>query len=165
MTEQIKEKIKEFIAVLPKENQEVVGSFGWEKTSEEIGKKHLLVEDEINGLQLEIGLVLTGIVDPILLPLNIENEVGTSKIEAESMANEVLEQIFNPIVKNLEQKAKIIMKDKSIHWRQNLDFILSGGDYTAFIRRVENETKDELPKPNETFNPSRLDDLKSKFTI
>jgi hypothetical protein len=163
MTNKIKEKIKEFITVLPKQNQEVVNLSNWEKISEEIGKKHLLDQDEIDNFQLETGLVLVGIVNPVLFALNIENEVGTSKDEANKIANEVLEKIFNPIVDKLKEKGRVAMQEKPIHWQQNLDFILSGGDYTAFIRRVESPTESRRLKVES--NPSKFEDLKSKFTI
>ena len=76
--------------------------------------------------------------------------------------------MFDKLTENIKKD----LKNKSIHWQQNLNFILSGGDYTAFIRRPENPTR-SAPDATMTggqngddiFNPSKLDDLKSKFTI
>ena len=58
MTEELKQTIKNGVEKLPKEIQEVVNNFDWLKVSEEIGKRNLLDEFEINILQNEIGLVL-----------------------------------------------------------------------------------------------------------
>jgi len=165
MTEELKQTIKEEMQMLSKESQEAINAFSWEKISEEIGKKHFLNNEEINLLQADISLVMLGILEQEFLSTRIENDVITSKEEAKIISEEIIQQIYKPTLKTLEQNIKKSLSSRSIHWKQNLDFILSGGDYTAFIRRVEEEKKDEVPKPNETFNPSKLDDLKSKFTI
>jgi hypothetical protein len=166
MTEKLEQLIKEHMVSLPKESQEAINNSGWVKTCEEIGKKHLLGDQEINLLQAKVGIVLTGLEEQDYLVLGIEDDVGTSKTEAEKMAEEVVQKILKPIVESLEKKIKESMPNRVVKWQQNLDFILSGGDYTAFIREpAEPEIKDELPKPENTFNPSKIDDLKSRFTI
>jgi hypothetical protein len=159
------ENAKGGIALLPKEKQELINNFGWEKIAEEIGKNHNLSEDEISVLKKEVTLILIDFRDFSFLAINIEDYAGINKNEAEKIAEEINQKIFKPMMNKLNENIKKTLKDRNIHWQQNLDFILSGGDYTAFIRRVENEMKDELPKNNDTFNPSKLDDLKSKFTI
>lgn len=166
MTDKFKQTIKEEMTTLPKESQEVINTFDWAKVSGEIGKIHFLDESEINDLQVLTGLILVGIGDSDLLAKDIEEYVGTSRNEAEKISEEITEKIFMPIVKNLKDKIKTTMKDRVTHWQQNLDFILSGGDYTAFIRRVEPDKKDEIPKGGyQNLGPSKMDDLKSKFTI
>ena len=82
MTEELKQKIKEGIEKLPKEAQEVMNTFDWVKISEEIGKKNLLDDSEINILQKEIGLILIETNRPDMLTINIEDNIGTSKNEA-----------------------------------------------------------------------------------
>lgn len=164
MTEKLKQIIREEMINLPKESQEAINSFGWERVSEEIAKKYLLGEEEINKLQAQIAIVMVGAGEQNFLALNIEDEIGISKDEAEKMAGEVVQQIFKPIINKLTEIIKKDLKNKSIHWQQNLDFILSGGDYTAFIRRVENQNQD-VSNLKKEFNPSKLDDLKSRFTI
>ncbi|HNW71385.1 MAG TPA: hypothetical protein PKZ36_01240 [Candidatus Paceibacterota bacterium] len=165
MTEKLKQTIKEQMVIMPKESQEVVNNFDWVKISEEIGKKYLLSEEEINILQAEIATVLVCAEDQDYLTQDIENEVGTSKTEAEKIASEVLEKIFKPLIENLSKKIKLELKDRPINWQQNLDFILSGGDYTAFIRKPIKEEDNVAPQGNTFSNYSDLDDLKSKFTI
>lgn len=133
MTDQLKQTIKEEIEKLPKEMQDAIGALDWAKTAEEIGKKYLLSEEEINDLQVETLLVLVGIEDGNYYAQNIEDNVGTSKNEAEKMANEALQKIFTPISDKLVENIKKSGKSKKANAEQNLDFILSGGDYSAFL--------------------------------
>lgn len=139
MTEKLKQTIKEEIEKLPKENQEVITSFGWEKISEEIGKKYLLTESEINDLQVETLLILTGIQSLDSYSINIENEVGTSKEKASEMAGEMLQKIFIPINDLIVENIKKSERMKDPKWDQNLDFILSGGNYSTFLDKKQNE--------------------------
>jgi len=139
MTEKLKQTIKEEIEKLPKENQEVITSFGWEKISEEIGKKYLLMESEINDLQVETLLILTGIQSLDSYSINIENEVGTSKEKASEMAGEMLQKIFIPINDLIVENIKKSERMKDPKWDQNLDFILSGGNYSTFLDKKQNE--------------------------
>ena len=149
MTEKLKQIIKEEVGKLPKENQEVISAFGWEKILEEIEKKYLLLDEEINDLQVETLLVLIGLQDPDEYAKNVENEVGTSKAEAEKIANEVFEKIFTPIYEKILENIKKSDKVKNATPEQNLNFILSGGDYSTFLDvppPVEEE-KDETVLP------------------
>ena len=167
MTEQLKQDIQEQLEFLPKESQEAINSFDWAKISEEIGKKYFLIGNDINVLQAQIGLVLVGLEGQDELAVEIEDEVGTSRENAQKISDEVVQKILKPIFENLSQKIKMSLKDRTVNWQQNLDFIMSGGDYTSFIQK-RIETKDAerwVPKETSTFNPSKLDDLKSKFTI
>jgi hypothetical protein len=132
MTEKLKQIIKEEMVKLPKEAQEAINAFDWEKISEEIGQKYLLNEAEINDFQVETFLVLIGLEYPDSYANNIENEVGTSAEEAEKIADEAEEKIFTPIYNTLEENIKKSSQGKN-HWQQNLDFVLSGGDYSAFL--------------------------------
>ena len=67
------------------------------------------------------------------------------------------EKLNEVIKKNLDKK--------NAHWQQNLDFIISGGDYTAFIRRVENQTSSSTPTNQTISNSSKMTDLRDTFTI
>jgi hypothetical protein len=164
MTEKLKQNLKEQLALLPKESQGVINSFDWVKISEEIGKKYFLTEEDINMFQADVGLVLVGLAEQEYLAQDIEDDVIISKDHAEKMAEEVIEKILKPMVLKLTEIIKKDLKNKVIHWQQNLDFILSGGDYTAFIRRVENQTQN-ISNIKKEFDPSKIDDLKKRFTI
>lgn len=189
MTEKLKQTIKNELAKLPKENQEAINSCDWVKMSEEIGEKYLLSESEINDFQVETLLVLVGLEEPDLYTIHIENNVGTTKDEAKKIAEEVLQKIFTPINDILIEKIKKSGKDKNANAEQSLDFILSGGDYSAFMSptqiltqvgtEVGKEKKPSTPvnvptladikanaqKTNMPIKPTKMEDIKSKFTI
>lgn len=152
MTEKLKQIIKEEVMKLPKEAQEAINSLEWGNIAEEIGKKFLLNESEINDFQVETLLVLVGIEDENYYAQNIENEVGTSKNEAEKMAEEVNQKIFTPINNFFIEHIKKSEKIKNPNLEQSLDFILSGGDYSAFL---ENSPLEEYSR-GEVDNPPRL---------
>jgi hypothetical protein len=135
MTEKLKTVIKREINKLPKENQEAINAFDWVKTAEEIGKKYLLTESEINDLQVQTLLVLIGLEDSDYYQQNVEREVGTSKNEAEKIAVEVVQKIFTPISNIIIENIKKSEKIKNSNHEQNLNFILSGGDYSAFVEK------------------------------
>lgn len=137
MTEKLQQLAKEKISKLPKETREAINSSGWIEITEEIGKKFSLSEININYLVVETLFVLVGIEYADSYEQNIENEVGTSKNEAEKISAEVFEKIFEPIVEKLEENIRKNMKDKNANWEQNTNFILSGGDYSVFIDNTE----------------------------
>ncbi|MBI2631280.1 hypothetical protein HYW73_03670, partial [Candidatus Nomurabacteria bacterium] len=137
MTEKSKKIIREEMLNLPKEAQEAINASNWEKISEEIGRKYLLDEDETVTFQLETASLLLGLVDEDSYPINIENEVGTSKDEAEKISKEVFEKIFTPIADKIIEKIKRSDKIKNPAFNQTLDFILSGGDYFSFMEKRE----------------------------
>ena len=167
MTEKLKQTIKEGVAKLPKESQDAVNSLDWASVAEEIGKKYLLGENEINNFQVETFLVLIGLTDLNFFATSIENGVGTTKDDAENMAEEVLTKIFTPISNIMEENIKKNLGSKKPSPDQNLDFILSGGDYSAFLGE-QGETTRINPtdtKKNIPVKPRRITDIKSKFTI
>jgi hypothetical protein len=133
MTEKLKQTIKEEVVKLSKETQEAIGAFGWVKITEEIGKKYLLTDSEINDFQAETLLVLVGIESAESYAQNIESNVGTTENEAKKILNEVFEKIFEPIANILEENIKKNLSTKTTTWQQSIDFILSGGDYSAFM--------------------------------
>ena len=148
MTEKLKQKFNEEIIKMPKEVQDVLNSFNWGQVSEEIGRKYFLGESETNDLQVEVMLILIGMTSIFDLKINIENNIVTSKDEAEKIGDELLEKVFVPITAKITETIKKNLKDKEINWQQNLGFILSGGNYAAFLINTTNinggKTKEEL---------------------
>ena len=143
MIEKLKQTIKEEIAQLPTEMQEAINAFNWVKVAEEIGNKNQLTEEEIEDFQLETLLVLIGAVDPEFYAVNIENHVNTTKNQAQNLAKESFQKIFTPISKTIEENIKKNLKNKNPNAKQTLDFILSGGNYSAFI--TQNSPLEESP--------------------
>ena len=157
MTEKLRQIIKEEVIKLPKELQYSINSLDWGKISEEIGKKYLLNESEINDLQVETGLVLIGLADINEYTLNIENNVGTSKNVAEKITMEINQKIFNQIAMAISRKIEENLKNKNINWKQTLNFILSGGDYSIFMEKDNNlDTDNKSSKINILDNNSKL---------
>lgn len=166
MTEKLKQITKEEITKLPKEIQKVINIFDWMKISEEIGKKYLLTYNEINNLQAETLVVLVGLENPDFYASNIENNISTSKSEAEKIAEEVNQKIFMPIYYSLTENIKKSIENKNQNWKQTLDFILSGGDYSVFMERNDNTNNSSENSTIEILdNTSKLGDFKNKFII
>lgn len=101
MTEKLKQTIEEEISKLPKNAQDFIGSIDWLQITEEIGKKYLLTEDEINNLQLETLLVLTGAESVDDYVFNIEDEVEITQEKAEQINKEITDSIFKPIIEKI----------------------------------------------------------------
>lgn len=97
METKLRETIEEEIRKLPREVGDAIGSLDWISISQKIGEDHLLTANEINNLQLETGLVLTGLENPDDYTLNIERNVLLSKTESEEISRDIFEKIFNPI--------------------------------------------------------------------
>ncbi|MEI8174506.1 MAG: hypothetical protein WCG28_00985 [bacterium] len=162
MTDKLKQIAQEEIMKLPKEAQEAINSLDWGNIMEEIGKKYLFDENEINDLQTETLLVLVGLENGDDYAQNIENNVGTSKGEAEKIVEDAFQKVFTPINDLLVENIKKSDKSKNPNWKQSLEFILSGGDYSAFIAPSENEIPTNVDEPNYTNN---MLNLKGKFNI
>src|SRR6185369_16146103 len=143
MTDKLKQIIQEEVGKLPKDAQDAINSLDWAKTAEEIGKKYLLNESEINDFQVETLLILIGTEDGNDFAKNIEDNVGTSKEEAEKIAEETAHRIFTPISEMMEENIKKSEKSKNPGLVKTFDFILSGGDYSAFVERPSYESAEE----------------------
>lgn len=173
MNDKLNNTIKEELMKMPKEIQEVLNSFDWMGKCEEIGKNHKLLYPEISNLQTETALILLGLEEEEYYAKNIEREVEISKEDAEKISKEIFEKIFKPIADQITEKIKAKVKDGGQKWNQNIDFIVSGGDYSAFIdRREPVKTESSIEDKNKMGNPikkmddlKKVVDLKSKFTI
>ena len=164
MTEELKQTIEREIKDLPIEVQEAIGAFDWIKMTEEIGNKYSLSEDELADFQIETLLELIGVTDPEFYALNIENHVLTTKEKAGQMAEEAFQKIFAPIRNILTENIKKNLKDKNPDWDQTLNFILSGGDYTAFVEKIP-EVADSTGTAKKSTPPEKSDDIKLKLVI
>ncbi len=168
MTEELKQTIEREIKELPKEGQEAINAFDWVKITGEIGEKYTLSENELTDFQLETLLVLIGVVDPQFYAINIENHAGATEEKAEQMALEAFQKIFTPIRNILEENIKKNLQTKNPDWQQTLNFILSGGDYTAFAVKSEAPSLNSTDSPETVKTPAsseKSDDIKLKLVI
>ena len=184
MTDKLKQIFKEELVNQPKEVREAVTAFDWGSVSEQIGKKYLLTQEEITTLQVETALILLGVEYPDLYASNLEENLGTTREEAEKIAKEAVEKIFIPISDKVNTTIKEKTKDPK--WDQSVDFILSGGDYSVFMEKKPPLTppsqvgedvvkkindinptsvKDPVVKLNPTSIPPKVADIRNKFTI
>jgi len=106
MKEEAKKIIDREILKLSKEKQDAINSFNWIDVVEKIGTKNLFNEVEIKDLIIETGLVLVGLVNPNTYMLNIENNIGTSRKEAEEITEEIFNKIFTPIADKLDNQTE-----------------------------------------------------------
>lgn len=136
MNQKLKENIKEYVLALPKEIQEVIDSFEWADIATEIGRKNGLTEIELNDLQTETGLVLVNLTNIEDFDKNIERNVRTTKEEAKKISIEIFDKVFQPISEKITEKIKTAIKDKKTRWDQNVNFILSGGNYFFFLDKT-----------------------------
>ncbi len=133
MTDKLKQIVAREVAKLPKEAQNAINSSDWGNTSEEIGKKYLFSEEEINDLQTITLTVLIGLGDFESMARDIESEIGTDQNEARKIAEEVEQRILILIYNNFEKNMRGSAKSKNPNWEQSVNFILSGGNYGAFL--------------------------------
>jgi hypothetical protein len=160
MTEKLQQTIKEEVAQLPKEIQEAINAFDWVKICSDIGKENQLEEEEIEDFQLETLLVLVGATDVEFYAVNIENNVDTTRDKAASLASAAINKIFIPINNTIEESIKKNLKSKSPDLVQNLSFILSGGNYYAFLATASEEPEvpvSDMPSLARTAPPTLAD--------
>ncbi|MDQ3075746.1 MAG: hypothetical protein M3Q34_01310 [bacterium] len=163
MDEKLKEVIQEYVVKLPKEVQDVLNSFPWADIAIEIGDKIGLVDETLVDLQTETALVLLGLCSSNEYVRNVEDKVGTTKNEAEQVAKEAKERIFNPVAIRIKEAVKNGLENKNITWDQNIKFILSGGNYFFFIDpRGEDGDNSETPKLGE---PKSIADLREQLSV
>ncbi len=147
MTEILQQKIKDEILKLPKINRDAINSVDWVKKTEEVGIKFGLIDEEIERLQVETGLILTGLVNLNNFSFNIQNEIQLKEDDLKKITDEITEKIFKPVAIKIEDDIRNNLGSKQLNWKQTINFIISGGDYSAFLNE-ENNTNIKLPSLN-----------------
>lgn len=104
--QKLKENIQKELSVLKKETRDVLESFKFKNIFIEIGKNNKLSDKEIKDLETETILTLIGLTNSEQLKQNIENNIGTSEIEAVKIEREVIEKILKPITLTVVEKIK-----------------------------------------------------------
>jgi len=157
--------IKEESVVIPKEIQEVILDFWWMDEIEKIGLKYLLTEKDIYNLQTEMSIYLLGLELKNLKSL-IEEITYLDNDKIESITKEFEEKITIPIINKLEEKLKEKINKKEPKWYQNVNFVLSNGEYIYFTEEVGTTNKFENPEnKKEEKTSSSIEKLKESFTI
>ena len=133
MTENLQKVMREEILKLPKENQDAINSINWGDIVEEIGLNFQMTDEEIDELQLNTGLVLLGVENLDFIGFSAENN-GETKEDAQKISNEVFNQVLEPIANKIEASIKRKLMSQVPKWDQSVNFIVSGGDYSVFIK-------------------------------
>jgi hypothetical protein len=141
MDPEIEEIIKRQMKKLPIEVRKLFVNLELSNRVENIGKKNGLNPEQIETLQTEVTLVMLGLVLPDDFPNELENNLKIDVVKLDNIVNDVRQQLFRDVKEKLEEAYGKIEDDlegaeniyENANWQQNLNFILSGGDYSAFI--------------------------------
>ena len=162
MTEKLKQTIKEEVSKLPKEAQSAINAFDWVSVTEELGKKYSLNESQLNDFQVQTLLVLIGVLDYESYEDAVVENASIEKNVVLEISDEVFAKIFLPIGDALEENIKKNTAGKETGALQNIDFILSGGDYSVFIKPQMNHNYDE-ENPDKILGSSNIVEVKNKL--
>ncbi len=116
MTNELKNTIKEELNKLPQDAQDAINSIDWIKIIEKLCESITSNENVINSIETETFLVLLGMQKPESLRINLKIQSGLTEEESVVMSEEILEQIFIPI---LEKKPNTLYKTEEVS--ENLD--------------------------------------------
>ncbi len=170
MNSEIENIIKEQMKILPVEVIDVLASPAWTEKILNIGKKNGLNEEELGTLQLETSLVMLGLTHPDSYVEELKNHLKVSEIKTDNIVNEINRELSNGIREKLisifndslisKEEIKKNIQGKKTTFDQNLNFILSGGDYTVFLEDSENTTE---PQTNKLIGTSNIIETKNKL--
>ncbi len=163
MTENFKETIEKQISKLPTLAQNVIAGFDWVKITEETGKKFSLSESDVDKLLAEVLIVLVGVDYPDMLEINIEKNLKTETGVAQKISEELFERIFIPIGTAIEENVKKNMHGKEMTWKQSVDFILSGGDYSILLEASNHRVYEEPPQVDHVLGAKSMQDMKDRL--
>ncbi len=186
--------IKKQIEKLPLEIRSLIANHVLENKISNIGKRNGLSEEQIGTLQVETNLIILGLVptDEYQNELKDHLKIDSLKLDTviADMGKEILDgiqeklnEIYNKLDEDDIKEIKENMKNKNQSWNQNVNFVLSGGDYSAFAE--ENSPLEEYPRSggggqnsstpslqatpqegNQILGTTRkIEDMKSRFTI
>lgn len=144
MNPELERTIKEQIQKLPQEVKNLISNVGiWDKILN-VGSKNRLNEKQARILLIETSLILFGLTNPEDLFYQLKEQLKVAENTIISVIKEVDEKIIGNLKKILidtynknveveENKIKENVKNKNTNWQQNVDFALSGGDYSVFM--------------------------------
>jgi hypothetical protein len=112
---QLKIKIEEAKRKLPTETLNAIATVDWRAEISGLRLKKGFTFEQLGSLELEIELILCGLLNPKDFPGEIEKKMGLGKIEANEVVNEMNDLVFKKIreelIKNVESKKFLDDKD------------------------------------------------------
>ncbi len=178
--EEIKKQIGIYYSKLSPAAQEVFSSMKWLENLESIGSKYNLNEEQIRTLDTETMLVLLSITHLEEYENILKNQLKVSEDSFKKIMEEINALILTPIHSNLiesfeknnNSSENLKEEMEKSDWGQNVNFILSGGDYSHFLEKTKSSEilpEEKSVKPVVTsVNTSgikKMTDLKNQFTI
>ena len=142
--------IKEQMEKLPAEVRKIFVDPALGEKILNIGKKNGLNIEQLGIFQLETYLVMLGLVHPDEYPNELKSRLKIDDLKVDNIINDTNREILSGILEKLkemykkeeedldnmdEEKIKNNLANKNPDWKQNLDFVLSGGDYSVFLER------------------------------
>ena len=125
----------------------------WLETLKTISQKYGLNEKQIETLGTETTLVLLGIIHLVEYEEILTNELELPRDSIERILTEIetsiIKNIRPQLVLAFEENKKLETEgnpENESDWKQNLDFILSGGDNSAFMTPVQESVPPLLDK-------------------
>lgn len=171
MDKETEEIIKEQLKILPKEVISIIADVSWIEKVLDIGKKNGLSEKQLEILQLETNLLLLGLVHPDDYPKELESHLKISDIKLDNVVNDVNRELLSSVrgklveLFNKHYESSLAEKSGEIstnpNWMQNLDFIMSGGDY--YFLTEESNNKNEVQKTDKLIGTSNILETKNKL--
>lgn len=100
-----------------------------------IGKKNGLNEEQLVIFLTETNLVMLGLVHPDDYSDELKSHLNINDLKADNITNDINTEILGEIREKLKEAYEKTDGSSEIEpdWEQNLDFILSGGNYAAFM--------------------------------
>lgn len=155
----MREQFEEYIQYLPEVNQHALRSFDWATVILNVGKKNGLYIDQLEDLQIETMLVLTGQVSAEDYPNELMNRLALSPAQAEKIIFDINQQVFTPIHDYiLDQENKEIKVPTEITAPQPISFgspLEQAGIYP---------TVDDAPTPTPEVSLSRVGGVRTLGT-
>ena len=168
--------IKKQIEKLPVEVRSIIADPKLGDKISNIGKKNGLNTEQIGVLQVETYLVMLGLmhIDEYTNQLKESLKIDYLKLDniLTDMDNSILGEIqdkinetYNKLDEDEIKEIKEGLKNKNQSWNQNVNFVLSGGDYSAFAEEPE-QNLNSIQKLDMPIGTTRkIEDMKSNFTI
>jgi len=168
MDEETIKIIKEAFDNLPEVIQEEIFSPQYQEVLSTISREYTLDTEQTIALERETTLALMGAARLKDFEETLASEIKIEKAKIQEIVVKINEEIFSRFKTLLDIMNTEIEPNPEPNWQQNIDFVLSGGDYSSFFNkkadanRTEGQNKSKISGYS-TENQSKIGDIKNKF--
>jgi hypothetical protein len=174
-------EVKKQIENAPEEITSLIANPNTDKNIVDIGQKNELADTDLSDYQTETWLMLLGLTHPNDYESEIKNNCHIDEEAASKITKEIISKILtqeirekllelykkNSFVENTKtyysEKQRREIKNKIIafepEWEQNINFIVSSGDYSVFVSKEDYnniETSKETSKSEEVVKREKV---------